>query len=727
MKKHLLTLAFFTLAGAFAQISAQVVYSEDFDGIAGSTAGGAGTYNFAPGMLKRNVDNLTPATAVNYVNEAWERREDFNFNVADSAAFSTSWYTPAGTANDWMWTPAIPALPANCVLTWNGVAYDPNYPDGYEVRIMTVAPTGGTGVIGNQITSSTVLYSTTAEATAWTAHSVSLSAYAGQTVYIGFRNNSNDKFLLLIDDIQVAVQLNNDGGLTSIDTAQYTIEPTTQRTADNITAVVHNYGLNPLTNVQLKLNVYNGVGGLVNTMTGTALASLASNGNATITAGSYTPPATPDFYTYEYVLLHSGADQVPSNDTLYRGILVDQNIYARDDGNVVGSLGIGAGNGGYLGQSYQVVNNGKIDSVMAYVTRGYTGRKYAACIWNTSAGVPTTIAAYTDTLLYPDDSARVYMMAMDNGPYTIAPGTYVVTMIEFDSTLALGQTASIFHNGKTWVNWPTNPLGTWANNEAFGANFAKPYVIRPHFQDICYGVSATASATSATCGSCTDGSATAVSVGGAGALTYNWAPTGGTGATATGLTPGNYTVTVTDANGCPSTASVTVGNTCTSFSVTLVPVQASCGTCADGSATANPVNGVGPFTYSWTPTGGNGQTATGLLPGTYTVTIMDNSGCMTTGTVNVTFNTGMNQIGANGSVGLYPNPSTGSFNVQLNLTSPSGVDIEVLNELGERVIFEHHDAYTGGVLPFHINTPGAYMVKIQTADGIQMIPIMINN
>ncbi|HRG89610.1 MAG TPA: hypothetical protein PLW44_11360, partial [Chitinophagales bacterium] len=69
-----------------------VIFSEDFDGIGGPTAGGAGTYTFPAGWLLRNVDNSAPAAAVSYVNEAWERREDFSFNVTDSAAFCTSWY-----------------------------------------------------------------------------------------------------------------------------------------------------------------------------------------------------------------------------------------------------------------------------------------------------------------------------------------------------------------------------------------------------------------------------------------------------------------------------------------------------------------------------------------------------------------------------------------------------------------------------------------------------------
>src|SRR6185312_57430 len=157
------------------------------------------------------------------------RREDFANNVADSCAFSTSWYNPAGTANDFMWTPAIANLPANSVLSWNAVAYDPAFSDGYEVRIMTVAPTGGTGVIGNQITASTVLYSNAAENSSWTARTVSISAYTGQTVYIGFRNNTNDKFLLAIDDIVVQTLVNYDAALVSVDTlTEYTEIPVKQ-------------------------------------------------------------------------------------------------------------------------------------------------------------------------------------------------------------------------------------------------------------------------------------------------------------------------------------------------------------------------------------------------------------------------------------------------------------------------------------------------------------------
>src|SRR5687768_2429604 len=109
MKKSLLVLL---ACASFLGAQSQVLFYEDFDGIPGPTAGGAGTYTFPPGFLIRNVDNGTPDAQVSYVNDGWERREDFNFNVADSAAFSTSYYSPVGTANDWMWTPLIGPLPA---------------------------------------------------------------------------------------------------------------------------------------------------------------------------------------------------------------------------------------------------------------------------------------------------------------------------------------------------------------------------------------------------------------------------------------------------------------------------------------------------------------------------------------------------------------------------------------------------------------------------------------
>src|SRR5690606_29902558 len=64
----------------------------------GEFAGGPGTYPFPSGWTLFNVDNRTPAASVAYVNDAWEVREDFRDAPTQCAAFSTSWYSPAGQA-----------------------------------------------------------------------------------------------------------------------------------------------------------------------------------------------------------------------------------------------------------------------------------------------------------------------------------------------------------------------------------------------------------------------------------------------------------------------------------------------------------------------------------------------------------------------------------------------------------------------------------------------------
>ncbi|MBI4947770.1 MAG: SprB repeat-containing protein [Bacteroidetes bacterium] len=55
----------------------------------------------------------------------------------------------------------------------------------------------------------------------------------------------------------------------------------------------------------------------------------------------------------------------------------------------------------------------------------------------------------------------------------------------------------------------------------------------------------------------------------------------------------------------------------------------------NGSAIANPLNGTLPFTYVWTPNPPVGQgtdTISGLLAGTYTVSLTDANACVATAT-----------------------------------------------------------------------------------------------
>ncbi|CAN5399328.1 hypothetical protein BH09BAC5_BH09BAC5_01840 [soil metagenome] len=148
-------------------------------------------------------------------------------------------------------------------------------------------------------------------------------------------------------------------------------------------------------------------------------------------------------------------------------------------------------------------------------------------------------------------------------------------------------------------------------------------------------ISASATSTQSACSSNT-GTATVNASGGTGGFTYNWTPSGGTGITATGLAPGSYTCTVTDANGCTNTATVNV-STLNGPSATLQSqANVLCNGGNTGSATVNVTGGSPGYTYVWSPTGGNAATGTGLSNGSYTCTITDAAGCVTTQSCSIT-------------------------------------------------------------------------------------------
>jgi gliding motility-associated-like protein len=149
---------------------------------------------------------------------------------------------------------------------------------------------------------------------------------------------------------------------------------------------------------------------------------------------------------------------------------------------------------------------------------------------------------------------------------------------------------------------------------------------------------ATPTSTDVTCGSGCDGSASVLVAGGVPGYTYTWTPEPGAGqgsASASGLCAGNWSVLISDANGCSLTVPFVI-QPATPILVTITPVDASCPGVCDGSASAVASGGAGGFLYAWSPEPGTGQgtaAAGGLCPQTYTLTVTDLLGCDTTLTV----------------------------------------------------------------------------------------------
>jgi gliding motility-associated-like protein len=115
-----------------------------------------------------------------------------------------------------------------------------------------------------------------------------------------------------------------------------------------------------------------------------------------------------------------------------------------------------------------------------------------------------------------------------------------------------------------------------------------------------------------------NGSATAT-----GGSTYLWS-NGQINATTIGLAPGNYSVTVTSAAGCSSTASAAIINI-PGPTVTATFTNENCGH-SNGTSSSLPIGGTQPYTYLWN----NAQTTqniTNLPAGTYDVTVTDANSC----------------------------------------------------------------------------------------------------
>ena len=145
-------------------------------------------------------------------------------------------------------------------------------------------------------------------------------------------------------------------------------------------------------------------------------------------------------------------------------------------------------------------------------------------------------------------------------------------------------------------------------------------------------LTASASSTDASCSVCTDGTVTIGGISG-GTAPYTVSPA----SPQTGLAPGTYCFTVTDANGCTTSACATVGSGgCTLAATCSVDADVSCNGGSDGSASVSATGAVGSLGYSWSPSGGTAANATGLTAGTYTVTVTDlTSECTATCSVTI--------------------------------------------------------------------------------------------
>ncbi|MBT6440215.1 MAG: T9SS type A sorting domain-containing protein [Flavobacteriales bacterium] len=174
------------------------------------------------------------------------------------------------------------------------------------------------------------------------------------------------------------------------------------------------------------------------------------------------------------------------------------------------------------------------------------------------------------------------------------------------------------------------------------------------------------SGTNASVFGASDGEATVTTSCGQGNLTYLWS-NGSASNSATGLAAGAYDVTITDdvAAGCAAAESITITEPLAGCSITAAVSGTSVTNNggSDGSASVSTTGGQGVITYMWS-NGASTASITGLVAGTYSVTVMDDviAGCRTSSSVTI-----IEPAGVSCTLSGYISPSN-------NVTTAGGSD-----------------------------------------------------
>ena len=197
-------------------------------------------------------------------------------------------------------------------------------------------------------------------------------------------------------------------------------------------------------------------------------------------------------------------------------------------------------------------------------------------------------------------------------------------------------------------------------------------------------VVATATSTSVTCNGSEDGVVSIDATGGTGAFQFS---DNGNNFVATNefddLGADDYTFYAQDENGCIAEADVEV--------MSPDPIVIG-GFPSEGEDTGNAVidisvtGGTPNYSYEWTGPGVNGTTTAdleGLSSGTYTVEVTDAAGCSAVATFNVV--TGIYELAGGVEAQIFPNPSTGLFQVQWEGWTGGDVAFYVIDARGRQV------------------------------------------
>ena len=267
-------------------------------------------------------------------------------------------------------------------------------------------------------------------------------------------------------------------------------------------------------------------------------------------------------------------------------------------------------------------------------------------IANQSNWTSVAVSSTAQTPGYPNDAANAaWINSMNNSCTALSPLTTPTTFTNAGCTCtgAASVSASGAIGPYTYTWSPSGAHGTSISGLCSGT-----YTISVTSSNGCINtstvgitggsaLSSVITSTNVNCNGSNTGIANIAVSGGSGSYTYTWSPSGGNSASASGLSAGNYTVSFHDGSGCTGSNTVAITQPATALTATAnTTATISCNGGSTGSATVAVSGGTSGYTYTWSPSGGNTTTASGLSAGNYTVNITDSKGCITNKTVSIT-------------------------------------------------------------------------------------------
>lgn len=185
--------------------------------------------------------------------------------------------------------------------------------------------------------------------------------------------------------------------------------------------------------------------------------------------------------------------------------------------------------------------------------------------------------------------------------------------------------------GFTSVNEDISSLCAGAYDVTISDAVACTYITSININEPAFLEITSHSSTNITCNGMNDGSVTVNATGGVAPMNYNIGSGNQLSGSFTGLSAGNYIVTVTDANGCTAVSTTfTIINPPALTIVSETFTNISCNGNANGTITVVASGGSTPLMYSISAVPQPNGIFTGLSEGNYTVTVTDMQGCTIT-------------------------------------------------------------------------------------------------